>query len=45
MKKIINNLVKLYQNYKEIINYLFFGGCTALVNFISYYIPSNIFRN
>ena len=38
MKKI----KELYLKYKEIINYLFFGGCTTIVNFISYYIPARI---
>ena len=38
MKKI----KELYLRYKEIINYLFFGGCTTIVNFISYYIPARI---
>ena len=38
MKKI----KELYLKYKEIINYLFFGGCTTIVNFISYYIPVRI---
>ena len=33
----------LYLKYKEIINYLFFGGCTTVVNFISYYIPARVF--
>ena len=34
MKKII----ELYNKYKEIINYLIFGGLATLVNFVSYYI-------
>ena len=38
MKKI----KELYLKYKEIINYLFFRGCTTIVNFISYYIPARI---
>lgn len=29
---------ELYKKYKEIVNYLVFGGCSTLVNFISYYI-------
>ena len=34
MKKII----ELYKKYKEIVNYLIFGGLSTLVNFVSYYI-------
>ncbi len=41
----IEQVKRLYKKYKEIINYLFFGGCTTIVNFISYYIPSNLLRN
>lgn len=33
---------QLYFKYRELINYLFFGGCTAIVNFVSYYIPARI---
>ena len=32
----------LYLNYKEVINYLIFGGLTTIVNFISYYISARI---
>lgn len=34
MKKII----ELYKKYKEVVNYLIFGGLSTLVNFVSYYI-------
>ena len=34
MKKIL----ELYEEYKEVINYMIFGGLATLVNFISYYI-------
>ena len=34
MKKII----ELYKKYKEVVNYLIFGGLSTLVNFFSYYI-------
>ena len=34
MKKIL----ELYKKYKEIINYLIFGGLATVVNFVSYYI-------
>ena len=36
MKKI----KELYIKYKEIINYLIFGGFSTLVNFVSYYIAA-----
>lgn len=39
----MGKIKQLYLKYKEVINYLIFGGCTTIVNFISYYIPSNIF--
>ena len=32
----------LYFNYKEIVNYLVFGGLATLVNFISYYIFARV---
>lgn len=40
--KYTNILVELYYKYKEIFDYLFFGGLVTIVNFISYYIPANI---
>lgn len=40
--KYTNLLVELYYKYKEIFDYLFFGGLVTIVNFISYYIPANI---
>ena len=40
--KYTNILVYLYYKYKEIFDYLFFGGLVTIVNFISYYIPANI---
>ena len=33
---------ELFIKYKKIILYLFFGGCTTLVNIISYYILAHI---
>lgn len=39
--KYTNLLVELYYKYKEIFDYLFFGGLVTIVNFISYYIPAN----
>ena len=38
----MEKIKELYLKYKEIINYLFFGGCTTIVNFVSYYIPARI---
>lgn len=29
---------KIFEKYKEIILYVFFGGCTTLVNIIAYYV-------
>lgn len=40
--KYTNLLVELYYKYKEIFDYLFFGGLVTIVNFISYYISANI---
>ena len=39
----MEKIKQLYIKYKELINYLFFGGCTTIVNFVSYYIPARIF--
>jgi len=33
----IQRLICLYMNYKEVVNYLIFGGLTTLVNFIVYF--------
>ena len=35
-------LKELYFKYKEVINYLFFGGCTFLVSIISFYIFNKV---
>ena len=32
----------LYYNYKEVINYLVFGGLATLVNFVSYFIFARV---
>ena len=29
---------QLYNKYKEVILYIFFGGCTTLVNIVVYYL-------
>lgn len=33
---------ELFAKYREMILYLFFGGCTSMVNIVSYYICSRI---
>ena len=38
----MKTLMGLYFNYKEIINYLFFGALCTLVNFISYFLFAKI---
>ena len=40
----MEKIKELYLKYKEIINYLFFGGCATVVNFISFIIPYQIFK-
>lgn len=44
MKKKIEKTLNYYKNpkYKRIVNYIFFGVCTTLVNLIVYYILTNI---
>lgn len=44
MKDVILKLISYYKNpkYKSIINYIFFGVCTTLVNIISYYILTRL---
>ena len=32
----LDKIKELYNKYKEIVNYLFFGGCTFVVNFVTY---------
>lgn len=38
----MSKLKILYLKYKEVINYLFFGGCTFLVSIITFYIFNKI---
>lgn len=38
----IDKILNLYKRYKEIINYLFFGGLSTIVNFGSYYVCAKI---
>ena len=35
-------LKELYLKYKEVINYLFFGGCTFLVSVVSFYLFNKV---
>ena len=32
----LNKLLDLYKKYKEIINYLIFGGLTTLISIVTY---------
>lgn len=43
MKTSKENLIKLYEKYKGIILYIFFGGLTTFINIASYYIFYNVF--
>ncbi len=38
----MNNLLDLYNKYKEVLLYLFFGVLTTIVSLVSYYICSEI---
>ena len=38
----MEKIKELYTKYKEGINYLFFGGCTTVVNFITYAIVARV---
>lgn len=40
MKKLIEKMLDLYKEprYKSIVNYIFFGVCTTLVNVVTYFI-------
>lgn len=42
MKNNIERIKQLYIKYKEVINYLIFGGLTAVVSFSSYFISARI---
>ena len=39
-----NNLFDLYKKYKEIINYLIFGGFTTLISIITYALFAKVFH-
>ena len=38
----MNKIKKLFLKYKSLIMYAFFGVCTTLVNWVSYYLLYNI---
>ena len=38
----MQKILELYKKYKEVINYLIFGGLSTIVNFVSYYISARI---
>lgn len=38
------NIKELILKYREMIAYLFFGGCTTLVNIVSYFITYNVLK-
>lgn len=40
----MEKIKELYLEYKEIINYIIFGGLTTVVNFISYFMIARIFN-
>ena len=40
MTRSMNNIKQLFEKYKSIILYIFFGGCTTLINIIVYAVCS-----
>ena len=44
MKKLFDKCMEMYKKYKEIIDYLVVGGVVTVINFISYCIPSRVFK-
>ncbi|MBR0462180.1 MAG: GtrA family protein [Erysipelotrichaceae bacterium] len=38
----MNKIKELYIKYKEVINYLFFGGCTFVVSMASFYLCNKV---
>ncbi len=40
----LNKLLDLYKKYKEIINYLIFGGLTTLISIVTYAIFAKVFH-
>jgi len=42
MKELINKGLKIYNQYKMPILYIFFGGLTTLINIVAYFVAYNI---
>lgn len=40
----LNRLLELYKKYKEIINYLIFGGLTTLISIVTYALFAKLFN-
>ena len=38
----MSKVFDLLKKHREIISYLFFGGCTTLINIIAYYVCYNV---
>lgn len=38
----MEKLKELYKKYREVVNYLIFGGLSTVVNFVSYYISNRV---
>lgn len=43
-KRIKNKIKKLYEQYKDVIPYLFFGVCTTIVNIAAYAFFAHVFN-
>ena len=44
MKKLWNKLMMLLGKYREVVLYVFFGGCTTLINLAVYWVLRNILK-
>ena len=42
IKKLYNKYFALYKKYEEQVNYIFFGGCTTILNIVAYYIFAHV---
>lgn len=38
----MEKILSLFQKYREVILYVFFGGCTTLVNILSYFVLTDL---
>ncbi|WP_101773255.1 GtrA family protein [Peptostreptococcus faecalis] len=43
MKRLYESILEIYTKYKEIINYIIFGGMTTVVNFVVYFVCIGVF--